>query len=82
MERHGISGNVGYLTINLVSCVQLFDLSLRKVQRVCACALRFLSNLPWDGLLVCLAAARIKASEIYNELTLGDNRVGDAPSFD
>lgn len=70
--RYGISGDVGYLPSTLAACVQLFDLSLREVERVCA--LRFLSELPWDGLLACLGSLRVKAPDLYAALLLGNQQ--------
>lgn len=69
LARYGLSGDAGFLASSLAACVQIFDLSLRDVERVCA--LRFLSDLSWDGLLVCLGATRVKAPGVYAQLLLG-----------
>lgn len=72
LGRYRIEGNMEFLPQVLACCVQLFDLSLRDVERICA--MRFLSPLRGDGLLACLCSLQLKAPRIYRGLVEGDEQ--------
>ena len=72
LSRYRVDGNVGLLPQVLANCVQVFDLSLRDVERICA--MRLLSHLRWDGLLACLCALQLKAPHIFRGLAEGDEQ--------
>ncbi|WP_167884678.1 KAP family P-loop NTPase fold protein [Cupriavidus oxalaticus] len=71
LKRYGEDQSPGWFGATLPASAQLFDLSLRDIER--ACALRFLSDMECDGLLACLVSIRIKKPEVFNALKRGNN---------